>query len=59
MGTAEGTIQTLQELGMLSTVNSCDVFGQAISPHHSDHMSKRSQVPRIAPLGCSLMEVHR
>ena len=29
------------------------------SSHHSDQMSQRSQVSRIAPLGCSLMEVHR
>ena len=28
-----------------------------MSPHQSDQMSKRSQVPRIAPLGCSLIEV--
>ena len=34
-------------------------FGQVMSPHHSDLMSERSQVPRIAPLGSSLMEVHR
>ena len=34
-------------------------FGQVMSSHHSDQMSQRSQVSRIAPLGCSLMEVHR
>ena len=34
-------------------------LGQVMSSHHSDQMSQRSQVPRIAPLGCSLMEVHR
>ena len=28
-----------------------------MSSHHSDQMSQRSQVSRIAPLGCSLMEV--
>ena len=33
------------------------LFGQVMSPHHSDHMSQRSQVSRIALLGCSLMEV--
>ena len=37
-----------------------EVFlGQVVSSHHSDEMSQRSQVFRIAPLGCSLMEVHR
>ena len=30
-------------------------FGHVISSHHSDQMSQRSQVSRIAPLGCSLM----
>ena len=34
-------------------------FGQVMSSHHSDQMSQRSQVSRIAPLGCSLIEVHR
>ena len=34
-------------------------FCQVMSPHRSGQMSKRSQVPRIAPLGCSLIEVHR
>ena len=34
-------------------------FGQVMSSHHSDQMSQKSQVSRIAPLGCSLMEVHR
>ena len=34
-------------------------FGQVMSSHHSDQMSQRSQVSRITPLGCSLMEVHR
>ena len=34
-------------------------FGQVMSSHHSDQMSQRSQVSRIAPFGCSLMEVHR
>ena len=34
-------------------------FGHVMSSHHSDQMSQRSQVPRIAPLGCSLMEVLR
>ena len=34
-------------------------FGQVMSSHHSDQMSQRSQVSKIAPLGCSLMEVHR
>ena len=33
--------------------------GQVIFSHHSDQMSHRSQVSRIAPLECSLMEVHR
>ena len=33
-------------------------FGQVMSPHQSDQMSERSQVPRIAPLGYSLIEVH-
>ena len=34
-------------------------FGQIMSPHHSDQLSQRSQVSRIAPFECSLMEVHR
>ena len=34
-------------------------FGQVMSSHHSDQMSQRSQVSRIPPSGCSLMEVHR
>ena len=29
-------------------------FGQVMSPHHSDQMSQRSQVSRIAHLRCSL-----
>ena len=33
-------------------------LGQVMSSHYSDPMSQRSQVSRIAPLGCSLMEVH-
>ena len=36
---------------------SLSFFGQVMSPHHSDQMSQRSQVSRIAPLGRSLMEV--
>ena len=34
-------------------------FGPVMSLHHSNQMSQRSQVSRIAPLECSLMEVHR
>ena len=37
----------------------CLFVDQVTSPHHSDQMSQRSQVSRIAPFGCSLMEVHR
>ena len=37
----------------------CLFVDQVMSPHHSDQMSQRPQVSRIAPLGCSLMEVQR
>ena len=37
----------------------CNFFGHVLSSHNSEQMSQRSQVSRIAPLGCSLMEVHR
>ena len=33
------------------------LFGQVMSPHHSDHMSQRSQVSGIAPKVCSVLEV--
>ena len=33
-------------------------FGHVMSSHHSEQMSQKSHVSRIAPLGCSLMEVH-
>ena len=32
----------------------CLFVGQVMSPHHSDQMSQRSQVSRIAPWRCSL-----
>ena len=30
------------------------IFGHIMSPHHSDQMSKRSQVSKVALCGCSL-----
>ena len=38
---------------------SLSFIGQVMSSYHTDEMSQRSQVSRIAPLRCSLMEVHR
>ena len=48
----------MPEMSQVSKIVFAIVFlGQAMSSHHSDQMSERPQVPRIAPLGCSLMEV--
>ena len=33
--------------------NSCDVFGQVMSPHNSDQISQRSKVSRVALGECS------
>ena len=51
-----GYLVVLMEVGRL--VGRYVFFGQVMSSHHSDQMSQRSQVSRIAPFGCSLMEVH-
>ena len=35
-------------------LSNCLLVGQVMSPHHSDHMSQRSQVSKIALWRCSL-----
>ena len=51
-------VMIVKEL-MTGDVSPVAMFGRIMSSHHSDQMSKRSQVHRNAPLGCSLIEVHR
>ena len=58
----EGVLLMYLSLSLSLTLSlslSLSFFGHVMSSHHSDQMSQRSQVSRIAPLRCSLMEVHR
>ena len=59
-GSQLSELKSVSQMSQVSKIVFAIVFlGQVMSSHHSDQMSQRSQVSWIAPLGCSLMEVHR
>ena len=48
----------MSHMSQVSKIVFAIVFlGQVMSSHHSNQISQRSQVSRIVPLGCTLMEV--